>query len=62
MENCSRPILAHVNISSYYATSFYTLGPDSKEKIVLQLNRSTTATLGTEESGHCEKVVVVEKF
>ena len=29
---------------------------------MLQLNRSTMATLETEESGHCKQVAVVERF
>ena len=28
----------------------------------VQLNLSTTATLGTEESGHCREVAVVERL
>ena len=28
----------------------------------IQLNLSTTATLGTEESDHCKEVAVVERF
>ena len=28
----------------------------------MQLNLSTTTTLGTEESGRCKKVAVVERF
>ena len=28
----------------------------------LQLNVSTTATLGTEEKGHCREVAVVERL
>ena len=28
----------------------------------VQLNLSTTATLGAEESGHCKEVAVVERF
>ena len=32
-----------------------------KLKIIL-LNLSTTATFGTEESGHCKDVAIVERF
>ena len=28
----------------------------------LQLNLSATVTLGTEESGHCKEVAIVERF
>ena len=29
---------------------------------VIQLNLSSMATLGTEESGHCQEVAVLERF
>ena len=29
---------------------------------IIQLNLSTTATFGTEESGHCRKATMVERF
>ena len=29
---------------------------------IIQLNLSTTATFGTEESGHCKEVAIVERF
>ena len=32
------------------------------EDLELQLNLSTMATLGTEESGHCSEVAVVERL
>ena len=32
------------------------------EDLELQLNLSTTATLGTEESGHCKEVAVIERW
>ena len=29
---------------------------------IIQLNLSSTATFGTEESGHCKEVAIVERF